>query len=578
MKRFLAAAMALLMLFSATACQQTQVEDSTSTSQSTDTADTTDTSDGEHAIDYEFEIFRADPGFNVPPHTGEVTQQVEAATGVRLNYTVASAGSAADRLNVMLASSELPDAIFFDKLSSVMLQYIEAGKLLPLNALLEANAPHVLEVNWADVGPKIQDEDGNYYYFPQQYAFSVDNIKKDSNESFNIRTAHFEEVGYENIPQTLQEYEDMLMEVKDKYPDMYPLSLALGPQGHLEEIAVVGSAVNGIAVEFYLNAEDGKVRYVTQIPEMKEWYRYLSGLNQKGLLDPEAPILSKDLLKEKSVAGEVWSFIGDGWPIRSEVIAYEMSQGSDEQMIDVYIKKDDTLEVGTYSQFKYNLYETGTSITTSCEFPEAFVEFYGKINTEETFLKTVGVVAYEFEGENTIEETEGYDFISPKDLEYMPGRSPILHSAWLGDMWAQDENWWWNRGLGQYSILTSGEYNYPDGKFQFPGDRDVSVWWDENTARIWEERGITGTSWLPWQEEMGIDISEFTGLTLDPDSEAYLISVNAKQTVDKYLPRAIMAESDAEFEQHWTEMEAELDQIGIDVMMQGYQEAYDMRN
>ncbi len=189
-----------------------------------------------------------------------------------------------------------------------------------------------------------------------------------------------------------------------------------------------------------------------------------------------------------------------------------------------------------------------------------------------------GVVNYDFEGENTFEETEGYDFIVQKSVEHIPGRTNITATTWMGETWASDENWWWNHGINSLWHFTYAEINHPEGQYDIVGDLDVGMWWDENTTRINEARGITGKSYFAEHRKMGIDTSSFDSLALDPGSDAHMVSLNSKEAVEKHLPRAIMAENDAEFEEHWSAMLDELESIGLDEAITAFNVAYDDRN
>ena len=112
----------------------------------------------------EFEIFIPDPNKKIPPEDAPVMQQLFEKTGVRIKYTVPPT-EAKERLNIMLSSDDLPDLIRFDD-SSIMKQYIDAGKLLKLNDLLETHAPQLFNVNWETFRSRIADENGDYWYMP----------------------------------------------------------------------------------------------------------------------------------------------------------------------------------------------------------------------------------------------------------------------------------------------------------------------------------------------------------------------------------------------------------------------------
>ena len=109
------------------------------------------------------------------------------------------------------------------------------------------------------------------------------------------------------------------------------------------------------------------------------------------------------------------------------------------------------------------------------------------------------------------------------------------------------------------------------------GDGDVSIWWDENTTRINNELGVTGKNYWDTQRVLGVDVTDLAALELDDDSQEYLISIDVRDTYNKYIPRCIMAQSEEEFESIWTTMTDELEQVGLRQMMATYQSIYNER-
>jgi ABC-type glycerol-3-phosphate transport system substrate-binding protein len=143
--------------------------------------------------------------------------------------------------------------------------------------------------------------------------------------------------------------------------------------------------------------EGDKLVFFADSAEMKEWYAYLNKIHRAGLLDIESPVMSAEMLKQKTVAGKVFSFFGPGWEIGSEFIAYMEAEGSDE-IIHYYIfpKANDSVENVTYAHYTMGLYATGTTLTAKHKDPERFFNFYELMNTEEGWIKSRGVVNYDF--------------------------------------------------------------------------------------------------------------------------------------------------------------------------------------
>lgn len=525
--------------------------------------------------DITFTFFMPDAEFNIPPDDNPIANQIYEATGVRIAFDVPAADPE-ERLLMLMTGNELPDVIDFADLgnNAIMKQYIKAGKLLRLNDLLQEYAPKAWETAWPALLENVADENGDIWYLPYWYYFSKEDLLPEAEYGFNVHTAYFDENGYDKIPKTLADLEQVLLSVKETRPDLTPIAYALGAEGQLEAIISSGAAANGLNYTNNLVLKDGTVQYFTDVPEMKEYFRFLNRLNLEGLVDPESPVLSTEMLKQRCVAGRVWAYIGYGWEINSEVGVYEDSIGSLDRMITIWPTADTLITHGTYAPYTFNLNKSGIALTVDCKDPERFIQYYEYLNSEEGRLSTYGVINYDFEGENTVENTEGYNFVARKDMQFLEGRPYLEPTEWQSKMWGEDENWWWTNGLYCYGYFTYAECNYPNGKWDMLGAGDVSIWWDENTTRINNELGVTGQNYWDTQRDMAVDVTDLAALELDDDSQEYLISIDVRDTYNKYIPRCIMAQSEEEFETIWTTMTDELEQIGLRQMMDTYQSLY----
>ena len=582
-KRILPLVMVVILVLVSAGCQtadQTTGDQTTGSSAETTSAtsgatQSSETTEGK-LPDAEFTYFIPDPNAKIIPDDSPVMKQIYDLTGVRIKRVIPPA-EPLERLNIMLATGEMPDLISFQD-ATVMRQYIDAGKIMRLNELIAENCPDVLSVNWAEFKNRLADEQGNLYYMPQGYTIGgVENAAPETDNGLNVRTALFEEMGYDKLPNTLDEYKALLAEVKQKYPQMTPISLALGAQGHLSQLISYVAGAYGLEEDSGLVRSDGKLIHFSQSPEIKEYFAFLNDLNTEGYLDIEAPVLSAETLKQKCVAGKVWSYFGPGWEINSEMIAYESDNGSNEQMITLFPKANDSVTKVTYSRGPRNLYNTGLTITSMCADPDRFMKFYDYANTEQGRFNMLGTVNWEFTGENTIEATKDYNFVAQLDNEIIPGRPTVIFTAWTGDMWAKDENWWWNWGVECMYDFTYGGGNYPGGKYDAVGDEDVGMWLDENTTRIWNARGWTGLTYWDIMRDMYIDTAEFSNLELDPASDEYASKLSIQRVWEKMLPRAIMAESAAAFESEWSAMLDEFEKEGLQSYMAKSNELYNKR-
>jgi putative aldouronate transport system substrate-binding protein len=265
----------------------------------------------------EFTVFIPDANHRSPPDTAEIVQQVYRKTGV-LFRRITPPAEPLERLNIMLATDDLPDLIFFED-PTIQQQFINAGKLLALDDLMKENAPQTYTLNFANFRDRIRNKaDGKMYFLPGWYNFGTEDSGAipETDTTFVMRTGLLEELGWYN-PDTLDKVTELLKISKERYPAIIPLGLALGPQGHLEQLNQVGAGAYGLTYESSNIILDGNtIKYFTEVPQMKEWYAYLNSLRRAGYLDPESPIMSQDMLKEKAWPGE---FIPGSVPVGRSV-------------------------------------------------------------------------------------------------------------------------------------------------------------------------------------------------------------------------------------------------------------------
>lgn len=527
-----------------------------------------------------FSIFHPDSNRKIPPDDAVIVQQVFKKTGVMLDWIIPPA-DANERLNIMLASDELPDLIEFSD-ATMMDQFIEADKLLSLDELMSKNAPQAYTINYVSFRDRIRYKDGKMYFLPGRYDFgdaSDSLVFPESDTCFSARTGLLEELGWYN-PKDFDAIFKLLQICKEKHPEMSPMALALGPQGHLELMNGIGAGAYGLTYdESNIILTDGQIKYFSDVPQMKQWYAFLNKIHRAGLLDVESAVMSQDMLKTKVVSGKVFSFFGPGWEIGSEFITYSLANGSNEQIRYYFMPRaDDTVDKVTYCRYTKGLYTTGLTLTKDCKDPARFFKFYEFMNTEEGWFTSHGVVNWDFTGENTVENTKGYDLVVLNDKEPIrKGRKLIVASAFQGESWGADENWWWNRGLENFGDFKYVEGNHPLGKYDYVGDRDVSMWWDARTTEVHGAYGMTGKNYAETMTKAGCDISLIAGLTLDPSSDEAVIQLKLNEYIKTQLPRIIIADSEEAFETQWQEMVNKLNADGKQKFVDKKSELYKQR-
>lgn len=229
-------------------------------------------------------------------YTNEFTKYFEELTNIRVEWEIVPASMGAEKLNLALASGELPDVIMMmDVTPEQQALYGQQGVLLPLNDFIEeygVNTKKMFEESPLVKGT-ITSADGNIYALPapnECYHCSM-------RQKMWIYEPWLTELGLD-MPTTTDEFYDVLKAFKERDPnknnqaDEIPFSGA-PQQGQTSTltISVENFLMNAFTyapfTRLYVN-EEGKVDVPFTKDGWKEGLAYLHKLYKDGLMDPQA--------------------------------------------------------------------------------------------------------------------------------------------------------------------------------------------------------------------------------------------------------------------------------------------------
>ncbi|GIN70857.1 hypothetical protein J14TS2_13320 [Bacillus sp. J14TS2] len=229
----------------------------------------------------------------IPGSDDPHVQYIADKTGVEYELMTTPAGSdPAEQLNYMIASDDLPDIL--RPIGGVEQTLITQGGALALDDLLPKYAPNV----WKNIPEEAWDvvrsasEDGKIYYIPKVFLVPerAPLLRKDWLEAVELE-----------MPQTLEEYKELLIAFRDEDPN---------GNGEKDELPTSGRefgkwmdhlfALYGVAM-WEGNPEwdiyDGEINYAGTSENMRAAIEFLRDLYEEKLLDNET-FLNK---------GEVWT-------------------------------------------------------------------------------------------------------------------------------------------------------------------------------------------------------------------------------------------------------------------------------
>lgn len=227
------------------------------------------------------------------------TQWMEEKTGIDLQIEVVNFQDAQTKLNLVLASGDLPDIIMgFPMTSSLLAQQGSQGVFVPLNDLMATygyETKRIFETERPHLLPLITSPDGSIYGLPE------------INECFHcflsqkmwVYQPWLETLGLA-VPTTTAEFEAMLVAFKTQDPNGNGIADEVAFSGSAEGLGGWHNSVDQFLMNsfvFYDRIQhdrllliDGQVQAAYAQPGYREGLRYLNSLYAQGLIDPNALI------------------------------------------------------------------------------------------------------------------------------------------------------------------------------------------------------------------------------------------------------------------------------------------------
>lgn len=232
--------------------------------------------------------------------TNAFTKYLEEKTNVHIEWDIVPDKSYQEKLNLVLASGDLPDVIMSMWVTPAQqMIYGSQGLFIPLNGFIEKYGKETKRMfkELPIVKDSITAPDGNIYALPapnECYHCSM-------SQKLWIYKPWLDKLGLK-VPTTTDEFYEVLKAFKTKDPN---------GNGKADEIPLSGSSKgwNTSIDSFLMNAftynpagklyvDNGKVVPAFNKPEWKEGLQYLRKLYAEGLLDPQSVLQDTNQLKK----------------------------------------------------------------------------------------------------------------------------------------------------------------------------------------------------------------------------------------------------------------------------------------
>lgn len=239
-------------------------------------------------------------------NTNEFTKWYEERTNIHVDWEVAPQENAEQKLNLVLASGELPDIIFgFTVTPAQEMIYGEQGIFVDLAPLIEKYGPNTKKM-FAEM-PQIKAAST----LPGGQIFGLPQVNDCYHCSMNFRSWIYkpwlDKLGLK-MPTTTDEYYEVLKAFKTKDPNgngkADEIPLATTPRatgGGLENFLMNAFTYSNKYITDKLVLKNGKIDTVFDKPEWRMGIEYIHKLYKEGLIAPESFTMDANQLKSLTI-------------------------------------------------------------------------------------------------------------------------------------------------------------------------------------------------------------------------------------------------------------------------------------
>lgn len=462
-------------------------------------------------------------------YNGSLTyQKLEEITNVHIEFLHPAQGQATEQFNLMLASGDYPDIISGGNTNyqGGSAKGVEDGVYLALNDLIDQYAPNYKALQESD--PQIARETAGVDGV-QSVMWPILIKENPCWQGPIIRKDWLDETGLD-VPETIDEWEEMLRAMKANHPDGIPLVVAAsgsdsynfpssGTDAH-------GAFVGAFGVGPYFYVDNGTIKYGPIEDGFKDYLTVMNRWYTDGLIDKDFPARENDVYDSMLAAGEV------GAIVRSidTVDALLRSQGAE------YIAAPyPSLNEGEKVQYRAKNWNTVSgeevAISTQCENPEIAVAWIDYAYSDE------GSMLFNFGVEN---ETYTMENGEPAFTDIVLDNPEMAPEA---------ANFRYKMDKGAY--LRWGAYSNPTS-LENPEVMEQKIAWTENTGY---DMVLPPISLSAEESEEAADILSTADVYRQEMVLKFIMGVEPLDKFDEYV--------------------AELKNMGIETAVSVYQAAYD---
>lgn len=468
---------------------------------------------------------------------------------VQLNVEHVS-GDGSEAINLALASGNYPEVIT-NVPFSLLEKFVKMGKAVELTPYMDTVGQDIKK-RMGDHYSLFLDEDEKLYYVPTLMGA----IEELPDRCAHIRYDEWKAIGSPEI-KTPDDYYNALNAILEKFPTTpngetrYALSF-YSDSGHYTDPAML-SGFWGLKSGYKID-DEGNFTHWAFTDEGKEMTKYFNRFHLDGTLDPDSFANNYEQWQTKFSSERIVGCVGEWWITYNS--GHEIWQSvdpntpEDKRFIQIGFKDEDAESVNLSG--KNYLGNTCTIITDKAEDPEAIMRF---INFQATDMGTAltgwGIPNGTPIGD-TGEEVKFWNIDEEGNWDVDPeAREQILNEEWSYDNAYYEEGMPW---------LFVDQSRWEDGEHDFWPNQ---MWYNENK---WKSMMI---------DNLKDTIYDSSALTLRVKTDEQKIAEQAVSDAWRSnWGAAVQANSDAEFEQAWKNLQDALTVAGVDTLEKALSDNY----
>ncbi|WP_308637444.1 extracellular solute-binding protein [Paenibacillus silvisoli] len=345
----------------------------------------------------ELTVFVDMPWFWVDAFEGPIPEELTRRTGVKLKVIKSKDDN---ELPALLSSGHVPDLIYserlWDRLASPEVSYAW-DELIPKYAPELEVSEQEKQLNRAS--------DGHYYTIRNYFQTAADMqspyaVAGPGATAMAVRADLMEQLGNPRL-ESLQDLENVLLQVKKAYPDMTPLLL-----DEVFQWSIYFKGRFGLDGDVY--EHEGQMLSQLRNPRMLAYYQFLNRLYREGLLKPENFTYSYDQYLKERNSGNAFAFIRNVYEASAANDAYKAAgqNGARAKLVTAPLSDSFQRVNGTIGW-------AGIYITKQSKHPDAAIRLMRYLRSEEGQRLTV----WGIEGEHWNLSPKGYPVFTEPFLQ-----------------------------------------------------------------------------------------------------------------------------------------------------------------